>query len=195
MFMCVPHIPALCDDMCAIGHLDSVLRQQAILDAVSDMARDIKEMRDANNNMCASNIDSGAFEVGSPGSAQNTRGMSTSVPAALIRGVWYDVYPKEPLPVPFKYLKSICDAAMGEFPDGVKNRMGAVLSKYMEQIDGNVKIHEPILIILCRINDRYGAETRSLCMSLTKVLGTHLVFLLPSRLNLVLEEDPMTTIN
>ena len=109
--------------------------QQAMLTTIGHLSTDIKDMRDANNNMHASNIDSGAFEVELQGNAQNTRGMSTSVPAALIRGAWYDVHPDEPFPVPFKYMKSICDAAMGEFPTGVKSSMGGVLSKCIRDID------------------------------------------------------------
>ena len=45
--------------------------------------------------------------------------MSTSVPAALIRGVWYDMYPKDEFPVSFKYMKSLCNSVMTEFSDKV----------------------------------------------------------------------------
>ena len=105
----------------SIGELTKVMTamrntQQAMLTTIGRLSTDIKDMRDAYNNMHASNIDSGAFEVELQGNAQNTRAMSTSVPAALIRGAWYGVYPVEPFPVAFKYMKSICDAAMGEFP-------------------------------------------------------------------------------
>ena len=77
--------------------------QQSMLTTMSNLTQSVKELRDASNNVHASNIKAGAFEVELESSAQNTRQMSSSAPAALIRGAWFDVYPRDEFPVSFKH--------------------------------------------------------------------------------------------
>ena len=60
--------------------------QQSMLTTMFDLTQFVKELRDSSNNVHASNMKAGAFEVELESSAQNTRQMSTSVPAALIYG-------------------------------------------------------------------------------------------------------------
>jgi hypothetical protein len=128
--------------------LSSITTEQSkILETLSALQSSVDHLRDSVNTLSATNIGSGNFEVESFGNSQHTRQMSTSVPASLIRGIWYHNNPQTPAPVSFAYLKKLCDAAMGKYPDSCKRKMGASLGKYIDLIDTDNQVHSSILII------------------------------------------------
>ena len=91
--------------------LTRMIANQAITESrLVDDIREIKEGVSANGQSILSlrvAIQySGDLDVEKHGGGQYTRQVSTSVPAGLIRGLWYEENPNRPQPVPFNTSRS-----------------------------------------------------------------------------------------
>lgn len=153
----------------------------------------IEAVQDDINSMRALMTVSGDINVDTHPSAVYTRAVSTTIPAAMIRGLWYERNPTVPLPVPFQYLIALCDSVMGEFKGNTKRLIGAALSSYVETLNDNNMVHKPMLLLMCQNNDTNMAEFRRILLDALKILGTHLAFMLPFELSKLLNR--ITTIN
>jgi len=158
----------------------------ALTELVHGLQTSTDHVKDSLNKLVSLGIMSGNLEVATASSGQYTRQVASSVPAAIIRGIWYDHNPKEPLPVAFTYLKKLCDATMGTFGDNTKREIGSILSKYIDQIESNNQVHGAMLLLMCSNADMAMAEMRRLLLATLKILGTWLAFMLPSNLTSIL---------
>lgn len=167
--------------------LSSLRTEQSMLvESIAQLASSVHQLKDSVNRLSAIGMKTGDFEIETRGSAQHTRQVSSSVPASLIRGVWVDQYPLKELPVPFDYLKKLCDATMLPFSPNVKSAVGSALSKYIDQIEDNNRIHETILVVLSDPDHSAIAEMRRLVLQQMKLLGGYLAFMLPFELSSLL---------
>jgi len=155
------------------------VEQQALCANLALLQKSVDEMKDNLNAYVAVSTDSGTYQVEDHGTASHTRQVSSGVPAALIRGIWYEHNPGSALPVDFAYLKKICDATFPSFSGNTKRVVGTAMSRYIDQIDHSVGVSSSMLIILSRPNDLDMAEMRRMVLSNINTLGTSLAFMLP----------------
>jgi hypothetical protein len=132
------------------------VEQQAMKDIMLAIQDALEDLKDQVSRLNVIGLASGDLEVESHCSGLHTRqGTSTGVLASIIRGLWYNEHPMIPMPIDMKYLKSLCDAAMGELPDKTNSSIGTTtLGTYIYRIDNDNSVHTPILLLLCQQNDR-----------------------------------------
>jgi hypothetical protein len=124
-------------------------------------------------------------EQDTPKVANNTRQVTSTIPAAVIRGIWYDNR-TDVFPVEFAYLKRLCDATYTRIHPDSKSRLGASLANCISGAEDNVNIHKSILTTICITTTYDNAEMLRVLMEIIEQLGTNIAFLLPSSLSTLL---------
>jgi uncharacterized coiled-coil protein SlyX len=120
-----------------------------------------------------------------PRTANNTRQVTSTIPAAVIRGIWYDNR-TDVFPVELAYLKRLCDATYTRIDPDSKSRLGASLANCISGAEDNVNIHKSILTTICITTTYNNAEMLRVLMEIIEQLGTNIAFLLPSSLSTLL---------